>query len=186
VVHPKKARSRQVAASVNGPWASWIGAVSVGLGATLASDLFALFLRTAFKFAPSNYRMVGRWVLYMPSGVFRHETIGSSAPKRGERAVGWSMHYMIGVAYGLGFVALAGASWLQHPTPLPALLFGVVTVLMPFLVMQPAFGLGVAASKAPHPMKARLRSLGIHTSFGAGLYAAGLVVQMLVGATGKG
>jgi hypothetical protein len=36
--------------------------------------------------------------------------------------------------------------------------------------MQPAFGLGVAASKTPNPNKARLKSLMTHTVFGVGLY----------------
>jgi hypothetical protein len=36
--------------------------------------------------------------------------------------------------------------------------------------MQPAFGLGVAASKTPNPNKARLKSLVTHSVFGVGLY----------------
>jgi hypothetical protein len=41
---------------------------------------------------------------------------------------------------------------------------------MPWLVMQPSFGLGIAASKAPKPTQARLKSLMTHTVFGLGLY----------------
>jgi Protein of unknown function (DUF2938) len=55
---------------------------------------------------------------------------------------------------------------------LPALLFGVGTVLVPFLLMQPSFGLGIAASRAPNPTQARLRSLMAHTAFGVGLYVS--------------
>src|SRR5678815_3954883 len=57
------------------------------------------------------------------------------------------------------------------PTLLPALLFGVGTLFVPFLIMHPAFGLGVAASKAPNRVHARLKSLMAHTAFGIGLYA---------------
>ena len=63
--------------------------------------------------------------------------------------------------------------WLERPTLLPALVFGVVTVAMPWLVMQPSFGLGIAASKAPKPAQARLKSLMTHTVFGIGLYLLG-------------
>jgi len=68
------------------------------------------------------------------------------------------------------FVFLASGSWLERPTLLPALAFGVASTLVPFLVMQPSFGLGIAASKTPHPNKARLKSLMTHTVFGLGLY----------------
>ena len=58
----------------------------------------------------------------------------------------------------------------MQPTLLPAMLFGVVSVLVPYLIMQPSFGLGIAGSKAPQPTQARLRSLMAHTAFGVGLY----------------
>jgi hypothetical protein len=48
--------------------------------------------------------------------------------------------------------------------------FGLATVVVPFVTMQPAFGLGIAASRAKQPWAARLKSAGTHTIFGAGLY----------------
>jgi hypothetical protein len=94
--------------------------------------------------------------------------------------VGWIAHYLIGITFGIAFVALAGNSWLQHPTLIPAIAFGVLTVLMPFFIMQPAFGLGFAASKMPNPTQARLRSLMNHTAFGIGLYLFALLVNWLL------
>jgi hypothetical protein len=87
---------------------------------------------------------------------------------------------MIGITFAIVFVALAGNNWLQHPTLIPAIAFGVVTVLMPFFIMQPALGLGFAASKMPNPTQARLRSLMNHTSFGVGLYLFGLLANWLL------
>ncbi len=89
--------------------------------------------------------------------------------------MGWTAHYAIGVLYALAFVALVSGAWLAAPSVLPALLFGIGTVLVPFLVMQPCFGLGIAAAKAPSPSQARLRSLMAHASFGLGLYLAAAV-----------
>jgi hypothetical protein len=63
---------------------------------------------------------------------------------------------------------------------LPALLFGVGTVLVPFLVMQPSFGLGIASSKAPNPTAARLRSLMAHAVFGVGLYLCAATLKYLL------
>jgi hypothetical protein len=44
--------------------------------------------------------------------------------------------------------------------------------------MQPAFGLGIAASKAPNPRHARLRSVLSHALFGLGLYLSALALRL--------
>jgi hypothetical protein len=154
--------------------------IFIGLGATLTFDLWALFLKRAFKITPSNICLVGRWILYMQEGTFKHVNIASSPRKSAECAVGWIAHYLIGTAFAVAFVAFVGNKWLQHPTLIPAIVFGVVTVLAPFLIMQPSFGLGFAASKTPKPTQARLRSLMNHTAFGAGLYLFALLVNWLL------
>ena len=147
-----------------------VEAVVVGLGATLLIDLWALLLRRAFSIPSLNYCLLGRWVLYIPGGKIVHQSITATPQKPHECTVGWISHYLIGTAFALLFVLLVSSSWLASPTLLPALAFGIATTLVPFFIMQPSFGLGVAASKTPTPNKARLKSLMTHTVFGAGLY----------------
>jgi hypothetical protein len=159
---------------------SLISAILIGLGATLTTDLWALFLKRVFKIAAPNYCLVGRWLRTMPEGIFRHANIASAPQKSAECTVGWIAHYLIGITFAITFVALAGNNWLQHPTLIPAIAFGVTTVLMPFFIMQPAFGLGFVASKTPNPTQARLRSLMNHTAFGIGLYLFGLLAHWLL------
>jgi hypothetical protein len=160
---------------------NFLSAILIGLGATLISDLWTVFLKHAFRITPSNLCLVGRWLQTMAEGTFRHSNIASAPRKSAECTVGWIAHYIIGVMFAVAFVAFAGSGWLQHPTLLPALLFGIVTVLAPFLIMQPSFGLGFAASKTSNPTQARLRSLVNHTAFGAGLYLSALFVNVLPG-----
>ena len=130
---------------------SLISAILIGLGATLTTDLWALFLKHFFRITAPNYCLVGRWLLYMPEGTFKHSNIVSASRKSAECPVGWIAHYMIGITFAIAFVGLVGNNWLQHPTLIPAITFGVGTVLMPFFIMQPAFGLGFAASKISNP-----------------------------------
>jgi uncharacterized membrane protein YagU involved in acid resistance len=113
----------------------------------------------------------------MTEGTFKHSNIATAPQKSSECEVGWIAHYMIGITFAIAFVALVGNNWLQHPTLIPAIVFGVLTVLMPFFIMQPAFGLGFAASKTSNPTQARLRSLMNHTVFGASLYLFALLVN---------
>ena len=159
---------------------SLISAILMGLGATLTFDLWGLFLKQAFKVTPSNICLVGRWLRYMPAGTFTHTNIAAVSPKSAECTVGWIAHYLIGITFATAFVAIASSSWLQHPTPLPAIVFGIATVLAPFFIMQPSMGLGFAASKTPNPTQARLRSVLNHTAFGVGLYLFGMMASGLL------
>ena len=155
----------------------FISAILIGLGATLTFDLWALFLKHAFKITPSNICLVGRWLRYMPEGTFTHSNIVSAPRKSAECTVGWIAHYLIGITFAIVFVAFVGNNWLQQPTLIPAIVFGIVTVLAPFFIMQPLFGLGFAAAKTANPTQARVRSLMNHTAFGVGLYLFALLVN---------
>ena len=154
-------------------------AIAIGLGATLLMDGWALFLRRAFDIASLNFCLLGRWLLHMPEGVFRHDSIAAASPKPRECTVGWIAHYTIGATLAVALVLLA-PSWLERPTLLPPLLWGLVTVVMPFFVLQPSFGLGIASSRTPQPARARLRSLMTHTVYGIGLYVSALAVRLFV------
>jgi len=154
-----------------------IGTVVVGLGATFVLDLWTLFLNRAFATPLPNYCFIGRWLRHMANGAFTHPSIADATEQPAECPIGWIAHYTIGVLFALALVALATRQWLQSPTLTPALIFGIVTVAFPFCVMHPAFGLGLAASKSPNPMQARLRSLMNHVVFGFGLYLSALALS---------
>lgn len=151
----------------------------VGLGATLILDLWSWFLRAAFGVPFPNYTMVGRWIGYIPQGRFQHDAVAQAPAVAGETAIGWIAHYGIGILYAGLLIALTGAEWLRAPTLLPAMAVGIATVAAPLFIMQPAMGLGIAASRTPQPNAARLRSLAAHSAFGFGLYAAALLVSSL-------
>lgn len=160
-----------------------VAATLVGLGATLAMDVWAVFVQRVFNIPLPNYCFVGRWLLAMPSGRFKHISIAAAEKKANECMVGWLFHYVVGVAYAFVLVIATSGSWLAHPTLLPALMVGIGTVVIPYVIMQPAFGLGFAASRAPKPAQARLRSLMSHASYGVGLYLAAYSLKSLLPAT---
>jgi uncharacterized membrane protein YagU involved in acid resistance len=116
----------------------------------------------------------------MPEGTFSHANITAAPQKPSEYTVGWVAHYTIGVVFALVFVVLISGAWLARPTLLPALLYGIATVVFPFFIMQPSFGLGIAASRTPKPMQARLKSLVTHTVFGLGLYVCAVGVSYIL------
>jgi hypothetical protein len=154
-----------------------IGAIAVGIGATLLMDLWNLFLKRAWGIPSLNYCLLGRWVRHIPAGTFRHASIAAAARKPFECQVGWIAHYAIGVVLAVGLGMLTAGDWLAQPTLLPALLYGIATVVFPFFILQPSLGLGIASSRTPNPTQARLKSLVTHIVFGVGLYVCALGVS---------
>lgn len=147
----------------------------IGAGATVVMDLWSIARKRLFGIPPPDYGLVGRWLGQMAAGHFRHVRISASPPVRGERLIGWTAHFLIGIAFAAMLLGIVGLEWVRHPTIFPALLVGVGTVAAPFLVMQPGMGAGFAASRTPRPAAARLQSLVTHGIFGLGLYAAGWI-----------
>ncbi|HEX5047045.1 MAG TPA: DUF2938 domain-containing protein, partial [Gammaproteobacteria bacterium] len=127
----------------------------IGIGATAATDLWAIVRQRRLNVPAPDFGLVGRWIAHMPRGQFRHERIAAAAAVPGERAIGWAAHYLIGIGFAALLLAMTGLDWMRHPTVLPALLFGAATVLAPFLLMQPGMGAGIAASRTPRPGSAR-------------------------------
>lgn len=154
-------------------------AALIGTGATLITDAWGWARARLTGTASFDYGLVGRWLGHIARGRFRHDPIGASPPVRHERAIGWTVHYLIGIAFALVLLAIAGIEWVRHPTIAPALIVGIGGVAAPFLIMQPGMGFGVAASRTPNPTAARVRSLVTHTVFGIGLYIAGWLVSLI-------
>jgi hypothetical protein len=150
-----------------------VSVIAIGAGATAFLDLSSLARKWLLRTPLTDYGLVGRWLLHMTHGRFRHASIAAAPPIRGERQVGWVAHYLTGIAFAAILLAIWGVGWTRHPTILPALIVGIGSVVAPFLLMQPGMGAGIAASRTPNPGAARLRSLTAHVIFAFGLYAAG-------------
>jgi hypothetical protein len=141
----------------------------IGIGATATMDVW-LWLLSRLGVPTTSFAMVGRWVGHLARGRFTHVAIAKALPVRNELGLGWLTHYVIGVVYAALLVAMQGKAWLEQPTFLPALVFGVVTVAAPWFVMQPAMGAGFLALKTPTPLKNCLRNMANHAVFGTGMY----------------
>ena len=155
-----------------------VHALLLGLGATAIADLAAAALHRLGGPPMPDYALVGRWIAYMARGRFRHERLSGAPRAPREVATGWAAHYVTGVAFAGLLTSIWGSGWLRAPTPGPALLVGIGTLALPLLVMQPAMGHGIAASRSPRPVAARLRSLVNHALIGIGLYLAGRVLSL--------
>ncbi|MFJ4383784.1 DUF2938 domain-containing protein [Pseudomonas sp. NPDC089408] len=149
--------------------AMFSAALPIGIGATVVMDLWGLLLRR-LGVATLNFAMVGRWAGHLLKGRVRHQAIARAEPMRHELALGWAIHYAIGVLFAMLLVGFVGEGWLMAPTLLPAVVVGVATVVAPLCFMQPVMGAGFFASKTPTPARNCLKSLATHCVFGVGLF----------------
>jgi len=148
----------------------WLSAgIAGGVGATLVIDLWAQLLRRAAGIGSTDWALVGRWVAGLGRGQLQLRGADFDHRQRGDALRGWLTHYAVGIAYALIYLALVNA-FASRVSLLSALLFGAVTVLAPWLILQPALGKGLFASTAPKPGQTRLLNLVTHLLFGAGLY----------------
>lgn len=151
----------------------------MGITATVAIDLWATFSNRVLGWPRTHWGMVGRWIGHMRYGRFTHTSIGSSAPVVHESLLGWVFHYVVGCLYAAIYLACVHVAHEGQPTLMSAVLFGWLTILSPWLLMQPALGLGICASKAPRPTLVRMQNLIIHSIFGLALYYSDRVADAL-------
>ena len=145
--------------------------LTIGAGATIVMDAWLLLLKRA-GLPATNFAMLGRWLGHLFRGTWIHGGPAKAAPIKGEAALGWTAHYVIGVAFAAVLVLGQGVEWSRSPTFLPALITGIVTVLAPLFILQPVMGAGIASARTPTPLLNNVRSLANHAVFGVGLYLA--------------
>lgn len=153
--------------------------VAIGVGATLVMDAWAFLLRRLG--VPSlDFALLGRWIGHLPEGRWVHESIARAAPVRGEALIGWGAHYAIGITFSALMLSTFGLRWARSPSLLPALAIGLVTVVAPLFILQPALGAGIASSKTAAPLFNSMKSIATHTVFGLGMYLAALSTSSLL------
>jgi hypothetical protein len=116
--------------------------VPVGTMATLAMDGVVWVRKRIWGVATLDYRLVGRWIGHLVKGRFSHDAIATSAPVHGETILGWVAHYLTGVVFAAGLIAIGG--W--EPSLGACLLAGLLTSAAPFLILQPGMGRGIAGA----------------------------------------
>ncbi|MGB1357181.1 MAG: DUF2938 family protein, partial [Candidatus Puniceispirillaceae bacterium] len=85
-----------------------------------------------------------------------------------EAAAGWALHYVVAVGYAVLYAALMQAGWLRAGL-VDGLIFGIISVVVPWLFFMPALGNGVMARLTPNPPLACAVALVMHAVFGLAL-----------------
>ena len=154
----------------SGALSTTLEVLAAGIVATLATDLWNRLLHIVVGLPLAQWGLVGRWIAWMPRGVFIHRPITATSQMPGETAIGWIFHYAVGIVYAALYLAIMGLGFDSGPTVVSALIFAIALLVAPWLIMQPALGFGVFAARFPNPAAVRVLNVSTHAIFGLGLY----------------
>ena len=143
-----------------------------GVIATMSMDVLTVIAIRLRLIAPLSPNVVGRWFASVAHAHPFHEDVARAAPRSYELAIAVPGHYAIGTFLTALFVLTAHRlGW--HATSLsPALVFGVCTSALPWLLMFPAMGYGFFGTHGPAGTRLFVSSLVSHVFFGLGLWVA--------------
>jgi hypothetical protein len=149
----------------------FIEMILMGIFATYFMDLLAGFLvKRKLIYSFIEPEAIGRWFLSMFRGKFIHKDIHKTPALNNEKLWCFLSHYLIGIVLAgiylfleLKVQAIRDQMWMS-------LLFGIITVLLPWIWMLPSMGLGFMASKSPDKSRIIRTNLVNHTNFGLGLF----------------
>ncbi len=149
---------------------NFVEMILMGVLATLVMDLLSvLFGKLKIIRQLIGPQVVGRWTLYMFRGKFIHKDIHKTPALNNEKSAALLSHYLIGIVLaGIYLFLELKAPSIRHQLWMP-LIFGLTTVLLPWLWLYPSMGLGFLASKTPRKSPYIVTSLVNHTNFGLGL-----------------
>ncbi|WP_226635936.1 DUF2938 family protein [Novosphingobium profundi] len=147
----------------------------VGIGATVALDVWGRQLRRWFGIAGADWGLVGQWLSGLPAGRLVHTSDGFEIPSRGERALGWTFHYLVGLVYAAAYPLVWGPDFLAAPSPGPFVLVGFgLSTLAGLCILTPGMGGGLFASRTPDQGRRIALMLLNHAVFAGAQYALAL------------
>lgn len=117
---------------------------------------------------PVGPKFLGRWVGYMARGRLRHAHIVETPELPRETLLGFVTHYAVGMALSAVYFMLLRLVK-ARPNVASALLYGAATSLFSWLIVHPAYGLGVFGRRATNPNRMIWLSLVGHLIFGGGI-----------------
>lgn len=146
-----------------------------GLFGSLGMDLISPVAERLGYRTGVTIPLIGRWFTALLKGWLSHADIRHTAASRNEELVGWLFHYLIGG----GAVALLLLPWVWVsglPTlpssPVPYVLFGLLTSALPWLILMPSFGWGWFGRRGPEGARPLIASPLNHLGYGIGIWFA--------------
>jgi hypothetical protein len=140
-----------------------------GIFACLALDAWQQIFKRLAGIPATNWAVVGRWfVLTLQRKTMYHPSIDNESAVAKELLIGWIVHYSVSMVYAVVYWLLMQLAILL-PTWTDGLLFGAVSVVVPWFYFMPCMGKGVMGKLTPNPAKACVVALLSHLVYGTAM-----------------
>lgn len=148
-----------------------IESILSGIWATVIMDVLAKMLAKRNLIFPFiSQEELGRWFFYMLRGKLTHKDIRTTSAVKNEKIWYFISHYLIGIILAGFYLFLAALNKEFSENAWLAVIFGTLTVILPWFWLLPATGLGFMAGKSKNRKMILRTNLINHTNFGIGLY----------------
>ncbi|QDK97457.1 DUF2938 domain-containing protein [Acinetobacter tandoii] len=152
----------------------------VGIGSTIALDLWARLMAKLGWLPGTHWPAVGRWITGLFSGNFIFDSNNTSPFTKSEAILGWGFHYVIGIIYAAMYPLFWGFSFIVSPIIFPFFFIGViVSSIAGLAILMPGMGGGFFANKVPNRNSVIVYVLLAHLVFAVAQYLlAKAVIQL--------
>ena len=140
--------------------------ILAGIFCCVAMDIWQRILSFIFKITPTNWSTTGRWfIMLIKNKTIINENLDNEDPVKYELLIGWMFHYWVAIVYGYTFYFLLAVDILDTSI-LSGLIFGLISVFIPWFFYLPATGKGLMGNKTPNPTLTKLLSTSSHIVVG--------------------
>ena len=139
----------------------------IGILSCVMMDVWQRLLKLLYSINPSDWSVVGRWfVLVFSERQIYNPTIDQVAPIKNELMIGWIVHYSVAILYSIFFYILLECE-ICSASLINGIIFGLISVIVPWFFFMPALGKGFLGTKTPSPLMACSLAVGSHIAIGA-------------------
>ena len=143
--------------------------VIIGIVSCLAMDMWQRLLKLLYDINPSDWGVVGRWfLLVMSRRKIYNPTIDEEDPIKNELIIGWMVHYSVAIMYSVFFFILLKYE-ICSASLMNGVIFGLISVIVPWFFFMPALGKGLLGTKTPSPLMACSLAVGSHIAIGGSI-----------------
>ena len=141
--------------------------IIAGIVCCIAMDVWQRILFLTFNIPPTNWSITGRWFMMLISKkIIFNQNLDHENPVRYELQIGWAFHYWVAIIYGFAYYFLLAVFDILDTSILSGLIFGLISVIVPWFFFLPVTGKGFMGNKTPNPTLTKLLSTSSHVILG--------------------
>jgi hypothetical protein len=141
--------------------------IIAGIVCCIAMDVWQRILFLTFNIPPTNWSITGRWFMMLISKkIIFNQNLDHENPVKYELQIGWAFHYWVAIIYGFAYYFLLAVFDILDTSILSGLIFGLISVIVPWFFYLPVTGKGFMGNKTPNPALTILLSTSSHVVVG--------------------